>query len=151
MRIKDTIANAALAGTIATVAQESFSWLIYWLGIAKSTPAHYAARLLTGNPNIPANKLWIGLAGHLITGLIFGLAFVYLMRRLGKDYYILKGITFGGLLWIVTYAIIPNLTRQNLGLNSDTMTVLIDLITYFIWGIIASLLINKYADLSQRI
>jgi uncharacterized membrane protein YagU involved in acid resistance len=151
LKIKDTIANAVLAGSIATIAQETFSWLMFWIGIANATPAHYAAKLLLGKPNVPMNKIWIGFAGHLIAGLVFGLAFVYLMRKLGKDYYLLKGITFGALAWLTTYALIPNLTRENLGLNSDTMTVFIDLITYVIWGIIASIVINKYSDLSQKI
>jgi len=151
LKIKDTIVNAAVAGAIATAAQEVFSWLMYWMGVAKATPAHYATKLLIGRPDVPLNKIWIGFAGHLIAGLIFGLALVYLMRKLGKDYYILKGITFGCLAWLVNYAFIPNLTRQNLGLNPDTMTVFIDLVTYLIWGIVASILINKYSDLSQKI
>lgn len=150
MKIKDTIANAVLAGTVATIAQEAFSWLMYWIGIAKATPAHYATRLLIGQPTVPLNKIWIGFAGHIIAGLIFGLAFVYLMRKLGKDYYLLKGITFGCLAWLINYAFIPNIIGQNLGLNSDTMTVFIDLVTYIIWGIVASVIIYKYSDLIRK-
>lgn len=38
----------------------------------------------------------------------------------------------------------------NVGLNSDTMTVLIDLATYLIGGIVASIIIKRYSDLSRK-
>lgn len=151
MKLKDTIAIAVLAGTVANLMQQLFSWVMYWVGIANSTPAHYATRLLTGKPTVPLNKIWIGFVGHWVTGFIFALVFVYLMRKLGKDYYLLKGLTFGALAWLVNYAVIPNIIRQNLGLIPSGMTIFIDLLTYFLWGLVASVLINKYSDLTQKI
>jgi uncharacterized membrane protein YagU involved in acid resistance len=151
LKYKDTIVITVLSGFMATSAQELFSMFLKWLGYATVTPIHYATSLLTGSDKVSRGTLWIGVLGHFVASFIFALTLVYLMRKLGKDYYLLKGIVFGAFGWLVNYALIPNLAHRTIGLYATVPTAFADLAAYILWGLIAAFIIARYGDLSQKI
>lgn len=139
---KDTFLISTIVGTGATTSDIILSFLFKTIGLVK-TPLYLYVGKLAVHP-IPNHPQWVetsvGITGHLIIGVTFTFLFVLVLQKWGDDYIYLKGLGFGGFLWVIHEVILPNLITTKIVLKFSPLSQIFHVITSFIWGLAAAFL-----------
>ncbi len=138
---KDTILISTVVGLSATAIETIITFIMKITGLIKTPLYIYVGKLSIGEvPHKPWMEAAIGIPGHLITGVIFTFVFVLILQKWGDDYLYLKGLGFGGFLWLIHEVIIPNMITTNIILKLSPSSQIWHIITAFIWGLAAAFL-----------
>ncbi|RPF42829.1 hypothetical protein EDD75_1941 [Thermodesulfitimonas autotrophica] len=136
--MRDTVYTGVVAGTAGGLSKLAVNLLLYWAGAAKTTSLHFAAAALLP-PNVPLNTLpalLVGFAVDWLTAVLGGLAGVYFLRATGWDFLYLKGIVFGGLLWLVGYGFLAQMVVPERLLRPDVGTSATLLVGHLVFGLV---------------
>lgn len=149
--MRDTITTGAIAGIIATIVMTLFNLLIRLLGFEFIATWETAANifLVPQLINTPIGY-FIGLIAQFILGAIFGTVVAYTLRLTGKDFYILKGIGVGAVVWMASIGLFMRFLHIKIQGRSDPLINLLAVIDFNILGIISSTIIAKYAKFKLR-
>ena len=147
---KDTFLISAVVGVAATALEIILTFILKLTGLIKTPLYLFVGKLAVGQ--VPKQPQWIeptvGIIGHLIIGVTFTFLFVLVLRKWGDDYIYLKGLGFGGFLWVIHEVIIPNIITSKIVLRISAVSQLTHIITAFFWGLAAAFI---YRLLQKRI
>lgn len=146
---KDIILLSTVIGVSATTLEIIVSYMMKITKLIKTPLYLYVGKLAVGG--IP-HKQWIettvGIFGHLLNGTIFTFVFILLLRKWGDDYIYLKGLGFGGFLWLIHEVIIPNVITSKVTLKLSATSQILHIVDGLFWGLAAAFL---YRFINHRI
>ena len=102
----DPIICGGFAGILGTIAKEIIDLVDFSIGWSKILYWHLAASVFVLPRDV--NKfgaLIIGALGDMITGAFFGIVLLYLIKFTGKNYYYLKGLGLGWIVWLTLFGV----------------------------------------------
>ena len=143
--MRDTITRGILAGAIATPIQAGLNWIWLITGLTNSTVTQLITRallLIPAQQAITPVQSIIGLIGHFIVGLVFATIMSYLFRSTGHDFYLLKGLGIGTLLWIFNLAVMPYLAV--LPVMRPVSLAVLHLVDHAVWGLLTAYLLRVF-------
>ncbi len=149
--MRDTITIGTIAGMTATLAMTLFNLLVRLLGFKFIATWETAANIFLNQQLIHTpTGYFVGLLAQFILGSAFGMAVAYTLRLTGKDFYILKGIGVGAIIWMASIGFFMKFLRIEIQGRSDPLSNIMAVIQFNIMGIITSTIIAKYAKFKIR-
>ena len=144
--MRDTITIGTIAGMIATVVMALFNLLIRLIGFKFITTWETASNIFLNQQLIHTSTgYFVGLLAQFILGSLFGIAIAYTLRLTGKDFFILKGIGVGAVIWLASVGLFMKLLRIEIQGRSDPLSNIMAVIEFNMMGIISATIIAKYA------
>lgn len=149
--MRDTITTGVIAGIIATIVMTLFNLVIRLLGFEFIATWETAANIFLV-PQLIHTPIgyFIGWMTQFILGAIFGTVVAYTLRLTGKDFYILKGIGVGAVVWLASIGLFMRFLHIKIQGRSEPLTNLLAVIDFNILGVISSTIIAKYAKFKLR-
>lgn len=143
--MRDTITIGVIAGTSATAAMTLFNSALRLFGLDFISTWETAAHIFL-NPQLIHTPIgyFIGYTGQFVLGSIFGIVVAYTLRMTGKDFYLLKGIGIGAVVWLASIGLFMRVLHIQLQGRSEPLTNLITVGQFNIMGIISSIIIARY-------
>jgi len=149
--MKDKLFTGTVAGFIGAGVVGLVSYILEKVGLFNFTYMDIAASLV-----YPQAKhgtftwMFIGWVNNFIIGIILGIVLTYIIAATGKDYGIFKGALFGVIWWFLVSVIIqPNFFGWGRIAPADHLAECF--FRDLLFGITASLIIIKYADLKNPV
>lgn len=101
------ITGGAVAGVAAAVVMGITAMIFKLLGLCDLCIISIGGGLFAG-ALLKTSPLWlvIGWSVHLLIGVLLGVIFVCILTYVGRDYAVVKGVVFGGLVWVVQIGVI---------------------------------------------
>ncbi len=138
---KDTILLSTVIGIGATTLEIITSYIMKLTGLIKTPLFLYVGKLSIGGlPHPQWLETIMGIIGHLVTGVTFTFIFILVLQRWGDDYLYLKGVAYGGFLWLVHEVIIPNIITTDITLKLSAKSQIPHVFSGLIWGLSAAFL-----------
>ena len=139
--IEDRFTRGFLAGLTAGLAMNIFSLISLTLGWVELTFLDWAGVFIFGRQHAGVPENAVALGGQLFFAAMNGVFFAYLLPALNSRSYFLKGLIFGLLIWLFSYAIailfrVPFLSRLDLGTVTSNITGAL------IYGIVLALFLD---------
>jgi len=131
--MRDSIPIGFISGLVGTIAMDLSNVMFKKTGISRYTYAQFAGSvLMTPFRLIFKENQILGQILHLITGSIIGIPLFAVLKKTGKDNYLLKGAIYGTFTWEVLYSfgLRFNVFRTKAHSTSTHMTTLIDNLVY---------------------
>ncbi len=127
-----SIRSGIFAGACATFA---ISAVILMKNATKQLPDVHIIQSWSAALDVPTHH-GIGWIAHLVfCAVIGGIAFAYLASRLPARTYPMKGLMFGGLVWVLMMLVFMPLAGEGVFASRDsTMVPLFTLVLYLIYG-----------------
>lgn len=97
----DRLVNGGIAGMAGGLIQYIYSLLAYNLGVLDNTFGDYAEALISGKNYHGIQGSIVGILGYLGVGLLFGVIFAYIILYTSENYYLIKGLMYGMVLWVI--------------------------------------------------
>jgi hypothetical protein len=149
--MRDTITIGTIAGLIAALVMTLFNLLVRLLGFKFIATWETASDIFLNQQLIHTpTGYFVGLLAQFILGSAFGMAVAYTLRLTGKDFYILKGIGVGAMIWMASIGFFMKLLRIEIQGRSDPLSNILAIIQFNMLGIITSAIIAKYAKFKIR-
>jgi hypothetical protein len=144
-KIRDTITIGFIAGTLATLVMTTYYWLLRLLGFKFITTWETAAHIfLNGNLLKTPIGILTGFLAQFVLGALFGIIVAYTLRFTGKDYYLLKGVGVGAVIWLGSVGFFMRFLHIALHGRGQPLTNLLTIIDFIVIGIISSTIIARY-------
>lgn len=139
----DFIIRNLIAGTIAGGIYTIINTLLFMAGVLPSTLTHYTTKLVMP-PGTPFTGLTLamGATGDLAASFSGAVLIDLLLRWTGLEYSWLKGLTIGGVLWVIHVAFLPALAPKVLPTLPPSMVVASFFLS-ILWGLIASVTLSR--------
>lgn len=149
--MRDTITIGTIAGFIATIVMSVFVGIVRLLGYHFITTWETAANTILNKDIIhtPIGYL-VGFVAHFTLGSFFGVVVAYTLRITGKDYYLLKGIGVGAVVWLISIGFFMHLLHIQIQGRESPMSNLMAILEFIIQGSITSTVVKKYAKFGVR-
>lgn len=143
--MRDTLTIGTIAGITGTVSMHILSMIEKLFGIVDLTTLQVSAALFLewDQINTPAG-LFVGVIAHLIVGSAGGVLLAYLIKISGKDYYWLKGLALAGFMLLLGMGFVIRVMDIVPQIRNNSMTALLHIINYSVYGLLASYVIAKY-------
>jgi riboflavin transporter FmnP len=145
---RDTVTIGAIAGFVATVAFVLSDWVLVRLaGLKYGAAWEYAAEMFLniGLVHIPVGRL-IGYIGEFGMGTGFGVSVAFVLRRTGKDNYLLKGLAAAGVWYTILLAVVPRWLHVAAWVFGQPFTILMALKNWILMGVIIPFIVARYAE-----
>jgi hypothetical protein len=151
VKMRDTITMGTIAGLISATILSLFLGIVRLLGFKFITISETAASVILNRDLIhaPIGYL-VGYLVHFTLGAVFGIVVGYTLRITGKDFYLLKGIGIGAVVWLVSIGFFMRLLHIELQGRSSPLSNLMAILEFNIMGIITAVIIKKYADFKVK-
>lgn len=105
-KIKDSITLGVISGILGTMAIDLINFFNWKTKKTEFLYGHLGASvLMSGLRAKKKNNFIFGELIHLITGSLAALPLVYLFKKTGKDHALLKGTTYGSIVYLVYYVL----------------------------------------------
>jgi hypothetical protein len=142
----DTITIGSIAGLSGTAVMTFYHWVLRLIGFKFIDPWETAANIIL-NRNLIHTPLGylIGFLGQFILGSIFGITVAYTLRLTGKDFFLLKGLGVGAVIWLGSVGFFMKLLQLEMDGRGQDFTNLLTIIDFIVLGLISSIIITKYA------
>lgn len=103
-KVQDSVVISALGGLIGAIPMDISNYILWKKGKSENLYGHVAGSMLMSKfrTNQPKNFL-LGQFWHLATSAAFGFPAFYLLKKTGKDYLLLKGVSVGLFTWGFLY------------------------------------------------
>lgn len=149
--MRDTITIGVIAGVLATVVMTLFNSALRLFGLDFVSTWETAAHTIL-NPKLIHTPIgyFIGYICQFILGSIFGVVVAYTLRLTGKDYYLLKGIGVGAVIWLASIGLFMRLLHLQIQGRSEPITNIMAVIQFNIMGVTSSMIIAKYAKFKLK-
>lgn len=113
---KDALIIGALSGIVATVVQDLLGVIIiYMIWPPFLNCIRIAGGLILTPEQVMKGGFWpfiIGFKIDLIVGIVIGVTTVLILRRWGKDHFIIKGAMIGLITWALFYNVLSKLLSR---------------------------------------
>ncbi|MEW6426062.1 MAG: hypothetical protein AB1523_15225 [Bacillota bacterium] len=107
--MRDTVALGILSGLIGNLAKNISNYFLWRTGHTEVLYGHLAGSMFAAPEDVhETGNLVIGQLFDMVMGAGLGVPMVYLLKKTGKDYYLLKGAGTGLLAWGLLYGLGPN-------------------------------------------
>ncbi|MEW6184036.1 MAG: hypothetical protein AB1500_12835 [Bacillota bacterium] len=142
----DIILRAFIAGATAALVYLTINWAFFLAGVLPFTLTHYTARLVMppGTP-LTVLPLVMGTMADIAASLSAVVAIDLIIRWSGRGYAWLKGLSAGGVLWVIHVAFIPAMAPRVYSTIPPVM-VLASFILSILWGLIAALVLRHLPE-----
>lgn len=140
--LKDSFLLGALSGIVGNIFKEILAWSCYLLGIIPYTVTHMVASAFhKGNINSPLS-IFIGFIIDYIVASFWGIVLLFLLKKVGQDFAILKGVLFGSFLYAFFYGsfLVFGLTQVS---APNALTNLIIFFPHLLFGGVAAWFIQR--------
>lgn len=131
--MKDSTGIGVISGLIASLVFTTIQLALYYTGIMNYTLIHIWSQIVIPRSEFTPIALTLGFMGHIFTGLFFAVIITYYLKLAGTDYLWLKGLVWGGFLWIIRIGVINNLFMRQSLLIPDSSVAFGELITHIIY------------------
>ncbi|GAW91348.1 hypothetical protein [Calderihabitans maritimus] len=146
--MKDTFLVGSLAGIIGTLAMDLLSVVATLLKIPHSTAIGVAADIFLVRQLLGTPAAWlIGIAGHLVIGMVGGIFTAYLLRYTGRDYAIFKGILLAWIIGMGTVGFVMPLLKISPQIQREAFTNLFAVVSLAVYGGITAYLIARFGKI----
>lgn len=110
IKLRDSITLGLTSGLMGNLAKGLFN-LFFWRSKKSETLYSQLAGSMFIKPGLRKQKSpsLIGNLADMSTGSILGVPLVYIMKKTGKDNYLIKGLGYGAFLWLLLYGAGHNL------------------------------------------
>ncbi len=144
--MRDTITLGVIGGLIGTLGMHITNIALQFLGIVKITSLQVTAALFLNWSEV--NTMYgsiIGWVNHLFIGAVVGIIISFMLKYYGKDYYLIKGLGVTGLGYLVGMGFVIPLIRAVPQMRTDPLTLIGHMVSYTVFGLIASYIIANYS------
>jgi len=145
--MRDTITIGSIAGLAGTLPIMAVNLIFHLFGF-KATPAWEASADIFLSPHLihtPVGYV-VGFAGQSIIGASGGIVMAYFLRLTGKDYYLLKGLGLGGLLWLSSVGLIMPMLHITMYIQNEPATQYMIILNLSLFGLTSSAIVAKYGE-----
>lgn len=109
-RLRDSISLGLFSGLMGNLAKGLFNLFTWKTEKNEVLYPHLASSMFFAPRRTKRRKPFlVGSLADLSMGAIFGIPLVYILKKTGKDNFMVKGAGFGALLWVVFYGAGHNL------------------------------------------
>jgi hypothetical protein len=145
-KMRDTITIGSIAGCCGTIVMTLYKWILLLFGLKFISTWETAAHIILNHNLIhtPIGYL-TGYTMQFILGSIFGIVVAYMLRATGKDFYLIKGIGVGAIVWLSSVGFFMRLLHIELQGRGDSLTNFLTIFDWIILGVISSSVVAKYA------
>ena len=148
---RDKVIFGGLIGIFANVAMDVLQYPLWKMQIIRHTLSHYVASLFLDFNTLHFS--WIGSVTSFIADYIYGaflgIIFVYWVHRTGKRYLLMKGLIYGGFLWLFSFGGLRSLPVVTLREYVPSQT-LYYLVFHLVFGVTLGLLTERYGEIIKR-
>lgn len=146
MNVQDTVASGTVAGTLGGLVKLAINLVLYVIGVAKTTTLHASAAALLppGAPLGLPSSLMVGLVVDWLIGVGLGILGAYILRLTGRDFLWLKGIVYGGLIWVLGYGFLATLVVPKWLIRPDLATSASMLAAHLAYGLTTLFVAGRY-------
>lgn len=104
LKMKDSIAVSIFSGLLGTLAMDVSNFIFWKKGKTEALYGHIAGSVYVNPFRTNQRKnFWLGQITHLITGATLAYPLTFLLKKTGKDNFLLKGAFFGAVTWEFIY------------------------------------------------
>lgn len=103
--MKDRLTASALAGLIGALVQDVYDVIILSLKITDRVYTDFGKIIIMFKPYKGLEALIVGILAHFTICIIFGAAFGYISKLTSPRFYLLKGASFGAVVWFLLQGI----------------------------------------------
>lgn len=140
----DIIIFGAVAGLLGNIPKTILAWIFYYFGWLRYTFIHIAGGYFVGAQFLDHPvSLATGTITDYINASILGVAMYYMLRRTGPDYAEVKGLFFGGFLYIVLFGAFMSLDLTRATLITPLPNFLL-LFPHVLFGVTTCWILKKY-------
>jgi hypothetical protein len=143
--MKDIVVRSTVAGCIGGLIYQVFVWIFNFIGIAKITPFQIGAYMLVkpgSDYTMVLNQL-LGSVQHFSNSILLAFIAASLSQLIGLDYYLLKGVAFGAILYFIIYGVIGRFIIPVSLLQPDIATSTIYLFGNLLYGLAVTYTLTK--------
>jgi riboflavin transporter FmnP len=98
---EDRLMIGAISGIVGSVAQISFEFLAKAIGFTDRDVVDMAKIFIMYKRYPGIMSTIIGVTAQLLIGAILGIGFAYLIQKFSSNYYYVKGLGYGGMIWVL--------------------------------------------------
>jgi len=138
----DKIVSGGLAGLISGIVVGVLISFLHGLGLTGYNAVNIAGGVFMQQVLVNPSPVWlaIGWAAHLVISVTSGVILAALLNYSGFDYAVLKGIMFGGLLWLFSFGVVAPLLGYTLLPLLSPLDLLVSFFRHLLFGALASAL-----------
>jgi hypothetical protein len=146
---RDILIFGGLAGIISNILKESISWGLYFFGFIEYTFVHFCAGLVVNPPRYVKDPISvaIGIIIDFTIAASFSFALYLVMKKFGVKYWILKGLGFGMIVFLICYGVLRPIF--SLRIESTPVSAFLYMIPNLIYGVTTSWFIKKYGNIKS--
>ncbi|KUO52355.1 MAG: hypothetical protein APF76_04790 [Desulfitibacter sp. BRH_c19] len=142
MKLHDRFINGFIAGAFAGIILDLLNYLSYKLNITEITYWEWASVLIYGYRTEITFEIILALVMQIFFAGIVGIVFAYLIKYVTSNYLLTKGVIYSLFVWFSANAITYMYDVSPLSpIKGDT--VISNLITVSIYGIVLAMLIKR--------
>lgn len=140
------------AGILGDLVKLAVNLVLYIIGVAGTTSLHIAAAAL-----LPARVaqgppfLMLGLVVEMLVAAGLGILGAYLVRATGRDFLWLKGIVYGGIIWVIGYGLLAPLLAPRWLVLPNLATSMAMLAAHLAYGLTTLFIVGRYALRAARV
>ncbi|NLP44529.1 MAG: hypothetical protein GX351_07870 [Peptococcaceae bacterium] len=145
-KVKDSITLGVISGLLGTLALDILNLRNWRRNKTESLYGHIAGSIfMKGFRTKRRGNFLFGQINHMLSGALAGIPLVYLFKFTGKDHPILKGASYGSVIWMVYYVlgIKSGLFRSSPKLNKSHKS---NLWQNLVFGVASAKAITSLAD-----
>lgn len=144
--MSDVVIAGLAGGTAGAAAHLAISWAAVMMGWSRVIIVRVAAAVVLRNvPALGPLVLLTGLLSHFVSGALFGVVLAWLLERTGPDLALVKGATFGAVLWLVPYSLLTPLFVPDQVVRPDALSSLLLLASHVAYGLVAAQTMVRFA------
>lgn len=142
----DAIVFGGLAGCVGNIFKEVLIWGFYFSGLIHYGFVHFCVGLVV-NPAVYVKDslaIVVGIMIDFTIAAFFSIAMYLIMRRIGTDYWLLKGLGFGMMVFLLCFGIL----RPSFSIRIETtpLQALLYMIPNLAYGVVTCWLIKRHGS-----
>lgn len=145
-QLRDTFGLGMFSGQIGNLAKGLFNFVTWKTHYNEVLYPQLGGAMFFGQRNIKRRRPFIiGSLADITMGSLFGIPIVYIMKKTGKDNYLIKGVGFSLLLWVGFYGLGQSLNLYNYKLRKARSPIL-SFFDHLLYGAVTASAAVKLAD-----
>ncbi|MTI83196.1 MAG: hypothetical protein FH756_04670 [Firmicutes bacterium] len=146
----DTFTTGTVAGVLGTVALHALSLLWSYLGFIDITTMQVSGEIFLNQNQVNTFAgFMVSIFAHFVIGAAGGVLLAYFMKLSGHDFYWLKGVALAGFMLLTGMGLVVDIMRLAPQMRMDAAGVLFHILSYFVYGLIVSYVLYKFAKIRK--
>lgn len=145
--MKDIAIRVPVAGCLGGLIYQTFVWIFNIVGIAKITPFQVGAYMLIkpGSDIITLSAQLLGTVQHFSNSIFLALIVAYIIDLMCSDYFMIKGLAFGGIVYFILYGVIGRFIFPVSLLQPDLTTSTIFMLGNLLYGLTVATVLRAFS------